>query len=74
MFSPIVVLPLMCDPGRPGNSNASYRAPSLVAWTSNCLASSGVHQSVRTPSPSLLRPWSSNPCVISCPITAPIPP
>lgn len=34
----------------------------------------GCHQSFRLPIPSNCAPWSSKPCVISCPITAPMPP
>ena len=34
----------------------------------------GVHQSLRLPRTSYWRPWSSKPCVISWPITVPMPP
>ena len=46
----------------------------FVARSSNAFASSALHQSRRLPSPSDLRPWSSNPWPISWPITAPIAP
>ena len=40
----------------------------------NSAASSGAHQSFMFPSASYFLPWSSNPCVISWPMTAPMPP
>ena len=39
----------------------------------NCSIVWSVHHGIRFPSLSNCRPISSNPCVISCPITAPIP-
>mmetsp|Transcript_4441 Transcript_4441/g.16446 ORF Transcript_4441/g.16446 Transcript_4441/m.16446 type:complete len:211 (-) Transcript_4441:1443-2075(-) len=52
-----------------------------LAWSTITLArvtkfslSSLAHQSFMFPSASNFLPWSSKPCVISCPITAPIPP
>ena len=74
MFSPTVSAPLTWCSGSPAGVNASYWAISAFARRSNSARSSGSHQSVRLPSPSYLLPWSSKPCPISCPITAPIPP
>jgi hypothetical protein len=59
----------------PGSgSNCAYCAPSTSARALKAAASAGVHQSRRTPSASVVRPWSSNWCVISWPMTAPAAP
>jgi len=44
------------------------------ARASKFFASCSVHQSVWLPFASNLRPELSKPCVISCPMTAPMPP
>ena len=45
-----------------------------ISYAALQLALAGVHQSVRLPAASYCRPRSSKPCVISWPITTPMPP
>src|SRR5439155_909564 len=52
-------------------SNCRTRHP--ARWV-KASATAGVHRSRRLPWPSNLRPWSSNPCVSSWPITMPMAP
>src|ERR1035437_8475888 len=73
MFSPSVSFPFTCV----DVSSTVYESncfTTLSACTVYFAASSFAHQSLRLPSLSNWRPWSSKPCVISCPITAPIAP
>jgi len=42
--------------------------------STNALRASADHQLRMSPSASKCEPWSSKPCVISCPMTAPIAP
>ncbi len=74
MFSPIVSAPLTWCSGTCAGASASYWAMSAVVRSSNAARSASVHQSVSRPSPSYFEPWSSKPCPISWPMTAPIAP
>ena len=75
MFSPIVSAPLtLWSPSSPSGVSASYWAMRLAVRCSNAVRSSSVYQSRSDPSPSKRLPWSSNPCPISWPMTAPMPP
>ena len=74
MFSPIVSAPLTWWSGTCLGASASYCSMSDFVRSSKAARSSGVHQSVRRPSPSYFEPWSSKPWPISWPMTAPIAP
>ena len=74
MFSPTVSDPLTCSPGRFRGLNPSYCATSLSERSLNAALSASVHHSLRLPFSSYSDPWSSKPCPISWPMTAPMPP
>ena len=72
IFSPKVREPFAYNPGNTWMLSKKF----TITWARllKRSASSGVHQSFKLPSLSNWRPWSSNPWVISCPITTPIAP
>ncbi|SIH60515.1 Uncharacterised protein [Mycobacteroides abscessus subsp. abscessus] len=74
MFSPMVRAPFTWPSGTSVGTSASYWAMRAFVRSSNAARSASVHQFCSRPSPSYCEPWSSKPCPISCPMTAPIAP
>src|SRR5690625_3963366 len=75
MFSPMVRAPLTrWESSRSRGDSCENWVIRVAARASKASRSAAVHQEDRLPSPSYFEPWSSKPCPISWPITAPIPP